>query len=217
MRVLVVEDEAELADAIARGLRREGMAVDTAPDGEEALEKALVHDYDLVVLDRNLPKRHGDDVCRELVAAGCGARILMLTAAGDLRDRVAGLELGADDYLAKPFHFDELVARLRALARRPSAVAAPILESRGIRLDPARHTVSRDGDPVSLTPKEFAVLELLLAAQGRVVSQEELLEKAWDEYADPLTNAVRVTMMTLRRALGEPAVIETVTRLGYRL
>ena len=217
MRVLVVEDEPDLARAIARGLRREGMAVDIANDGDAALDKGLVHDYDAVVLDRDLPRLHGDDVCRALVDSGRDARILMLTASGAVNDRVAGLELGADDYLAKPFEFVELVARLRALGRRSPARVPPVLRRSGIELDPARRSVTRDGGAVGLTPKEFAVLQVLLEAEGRVVSSEELLEKAWDENADPFTNVVRVSMMTLHRSLGQPAVIDTVIGVGYRL
>ncbi|MCZ6546029.1 MAG: response regulator transcription factor, partial [Chloroflexi bacterium] len=175
MRVLVVEDEPDLARAIARGLRREGMAVDIANDGDAALDKGLVHDYDAVVLDRDLPRLHGDDVCRALIDSGRDARILMLTASGAVNDRVAGLELGADDYLAKPFEFVELVARLRALGRRSPARVPPVLRRSGIELDPARRSVTRDGGAVDLTPKEFAVLQVLLEAEGRVVSSEELL------------------------------------------
>ena len=217
MRVLVVEDERDLADAIARGLRRDGMAVDVALDGEAALDRAAATDYDVVVLDRNLPKLHGDEVCRELVAAGRGARVLMLTAASAVADRVDGLDLGADDYLGKPFDFDELRARIRALSRRGGLARPPVLERAGVTLDPARRTASRDGRALELTPKEFAVLRLLLEADGAVVSAEELLERAWDENADPFTNSVRVAVMTLRRALGEPPIIETVVGSGYRV
>jgi DNA-binding response OmpR family regulator len=217
VRVLVVEDERVLADAIATGLRREAMAVDVAYDGAAALERTSVNDYDVVVLDRDLPKIHGDDVCRQLVAERSTARILMLTAAGELEDKVAGLSIGADDYLAKPFAFAELIARIRALGRRSAPPLPPILEQSGVRLDPARREVTRDGDPVELTPKEFAVLEVLMRGEGRVVSAEQLLEKAWDENIDPFTNVVRVTMMTLRKKLGNPQVIETVPGAGYRL
>ncbi|MEO3784547.1 response regulator transcription factor [Actinocorallia sp. B10E7] len=217
MRVLVVEDERVMADAIATGLRREAMAVDIAYDGSSALERTSVNAYDVVVLDRDLPKVHGDEVCRRLVAERYGARILMLTASGDLEDRVAGLNLGADDYLAKPFAFKELIARVRALGRRAAAQLPPVLSRAGIELDPNRFTVTRDGRPVELTRKEFAVLEVLLAAEGVVVSSEQLLEKAWDEHIDPFTNVVRVTMMTLRKKLGDPPVIETVPGVGYRL
>ncbi|MFO7249540.1 MAG: response regulator transcription factor [Actinomycetes bacterium] len=217
MRVLVVEDERVLADAIATGLRREAMAVDVAYDGAAALEKTSYVDYDVIVLDRDLPKVHGDEVCRRLVSQRNPSRILMLTAAGEVDDRVEGLELGADDYLAKPFVFMELVARVRALARRTAPPLPPVLERAGIRLDPAKRTVTRDGRPISLTKKEFAVLEELMRADGAVVSQEDLLDKAWDENIDPFTNVVRVTMMTLRKKLGDPPVIQTVPGVGYRL
>lgn len=217
MRVLIIEDEEALAEAIARGLRRQGMAVDLAFDGAEGLQKAQVNDYDVVVLDRNLPKVHGDEVCRRLTGSGSSARILMLTAAGGLRDRVAGLDLGADDYLGKPFAFDELVARVRALARRASAPRPPVLRRAGIELDPATRRATRDGRDLGLTNKEFGVLEVLLAADGRVVSSEELLEKVWDENTDPFSNVVRVTMVSLRRKLGEPQPVVTVTGAGYRL
>ncbi|GAA0326434.1 response regulator transcription factor [Actinoallomurus spadix] len=217
MRVLVVEDERVLADTIATGLRREAMAVDVAYDGASALERTSVNDYDVVVLDRDLPRVHGDEVCRSLVADGATARVLMLTAAGELDDKVEGLSIGADDYLAKPFAFAELIARIRALSRRSAPPLPPVLERAGVRLDPARRSVTRDGRPVDLTPKEFAVLEVLMRAQGTVVSAEHLLEKAWDENIDPFTNVVRVTMMTLRKKLGEPQVIETVPGAGYRL
>jgi DNA-binding response OmpR family regulator len=217
VRVLVVEDERVLADAIATGLRRETLAVDVAYDGAGALERTSVNEYDVVVLDRDLPKVHGDEVCRRLVAERNPARILMLTAAGDLDDRVEGLSIGADDYLAKPFAFAELIARVRALGRRAAAPLPPVLERAGVSLDPARRAVSRDGVPIDLTRKEFAVLEVLLRADGVVVSSEQLLEKAWDEHIDPFTNVVRVTMMTLRKKLGDPPVIETVPGVGYRL
>jgi DNA-binding response OmpR family regulator len=217
VRVLVVEDERVLADAIATGLRRETLAVDVAYDGAGALERTGVNDYDVIVLDRDLPKVHGDEVCRKLVAERYPARILMLTAAGDLDDKVEGLSIGADDYLAKPFAFAELIARVRALGRRAAAPLPPVLERAGISLDPARRAVSRDGVPIDLTRKEFAVLEVLLRADGVVVSSEQLLEKAWDEHIDPFTNVVRVTMMTLRKKLGDPPVIETVPGVGYRL
>ncbi|TQM68228.1 DNA-binding response OmpR family regulator [Actinomadura hallensis] len=217
MRVLVVEDERVLADAIATGLRRETLAVDVAYDGAGALERAGVNDYDVIVLDRDLPKVHGDDVCKQLVSQRYPARIIMLTAAGELDDRVEGLSIGADDYLAKPFAFAELIARVRALGRRAAAPLPPVLERAGITLDPARREVARDGRPVELTRKEFAVLEVLMSADGAVVSSEQLLEKAWDEHIDPFTNVVRVTMMTLRKKLGDPPVIETVPGVGYRL
>ncbi len=217
MRVLIVEDEQVLADAIAMGLRRAAIAVDVAYDGAGALERTSVNDYDVVVLDRDLPRVHGDEVCRQLVAEGTNARILMLTAAGELDDKVTGLALGADDYLAKPFAFAELMARVRALARRSVPPLPPVLERGGVRLDPNRREVTRDGHPIVLTNKEFAVLEVLMRGQGTVVSAEHLLEKAWDEYIDPFTNVVRVTIMTLRRKLGDPPVIETVPGAGYRL
>ncbi|GAA4242181.1 response regulator transcription factor [Actinomadura meridiana] len=217
MRVLIVEDERVLADAIAEGLRDQAIAVDVVYDGDDALDRASYNEYAVVVLDRDLPGVHGDDVCRELVRRHGDARILMLTAAGDVDDRVAGLSLGADDYLPKPFVFDELVARVRALARRSGPPVPPVLERRGIRLDPHRRRVARDGRELRLTNKEFAVLEELLRAEGGVVSAERLLERAWDEHIDPFSNIVRVTMATLRRKLGEPPVIETVTGSGYRL
>lgn len=217
MRILVVEDERDLADAIARGLRREGMAVDIAFDGSDGLEKATVNGYDVILLDRDLPRLHGDDVCRELLASGSTARILMLTAASGTSDRIEGLDLGADDYLGKPFDFGELTARIRALARRSQPAREPVLRRLDITLDPATRRVERGGRPVELTRKEFAVLEVLLRAEGGVVSAEELLERAWDEEADPFTNAVRMTVSKLRRSLGDPPVIETIVGVGYRL
>ena len=217
MKVLVVEDEAQLADAIARGLRREGVAVDTAHDGDLALEKAAIIPYDVIVLDRDLPRVHGDDVCRTLRAGGSEARILMLTASGTLEDRVVGLNLGADDYLPKPFAFVELVARIRALGRRQPVAPNMVLERGDLRVDAARHDVARDGQPIALTPKELAVLEALLVANGAVVSPETLLDQVWDEHVDPFTNVVRVTVMTLRKKLGPPPVIETVIGAGYRV
>ncbi|MDE3723884.1 response regulator transcription factor [Nocardiopsis sp. N85] len=217
MRVLVVEDERVLADAIAVGLRREAMAVDVAYDGDTALEHTAVNDYDVVVLDRDLPGVHGDDVARTLVGSSYNGRILMLTASDAVQDKVEGLSLGADDYLAKPFAFPELVARVQALARRSTPPLPPVLERHGITLDPANHRVHREGREIPLTPKEFAVLQVLMRAQGTVVSAEGLLEKAWDENADPFTNVVRVTVMTLRKKLGAPPVIQTVPGAGYRL
>lgn len=217
LRVLVVEDEQLLADAVATGLRREAMAVDVVYDGAAALDRIDLNDYDVVVLDRDLPVVHGDDVCRKLVELGLPTRVLMLTAAGDISDRVEGLELGADDYLPKPFAFSELIARVRALGRRTTAALPPVLERSGIRVDPNRREVSRDGQEIQLAPKEFAVLEVLMRADGAVVSAEQLLEKAWDENTDPFTNVVRVTVMTLRRKLGEPPVIITVPGSGYRI
>jgi DNA-binding response OmpR family regulator len=217
MRVLVIEDDAELAGAVATGLRRELLATDVSLDGNDGLERALFTDYDVIVLDRDLPGVHGDTVCAELIAAGCRSRILMLTAAATIEDRVGGLSLGADDYLPKPFAFAELVARVRALARRAQPAVPPVLVSGDVSVDPGRRTVCRAGSVVDLGPKEFGVLELLLAAQGRVVSAEELLERVWDEMADPFSSAVKVTMSRLRRKLGEPQVIETVPQGGYRV
>jgi two-component system response regulator VanR len=217
MRVLVAEDEPRIAGAVARGLRREGMAVDIAGDGASALYKARVAPYDVVVLDRDLPVLHGDDVCRALTTEQPETKVLMLTAARSTDDLVAGLSLGADDYLPKPFRFAELVARLRALARRSGAARPPVLEAGDVVLDPARRTATRAGRPLDLTPKEFAVLEVLLAAQGAVVAPEELVEKAWDEQLDPLSNTVRMTVMTLRRKLGDPALVATVRGSGYRV
>ena len=216
MRVLIVEDEEYLADAIRTGLRREGLAVDVAPDGHAALENLAVNDYDVVVLDRDLPGIHGDDICAWIVENRRGCRILMLTAARALRDRVDGFELGADDYLAKPFEFPELVARLRALERRTGASHPPVLEASGVRLDPFRRETYRDGRLVRLSNKEFAVLALLMRAGGGVVSAEALLEKAWDENADPFTNTVRVTISNLRKRLGDPWLVHTVPGVGYR-
>jgi DNA-binding response OmpR family regulator len=217
VRVLIAEDERRLADAIARGLRREGMAVDLAPDGSDALMKTRVVRYDVLVLDRDLPGVHGDDVCRAVRGERPETGILMLTAAGTLDDVVEGLALGADDYLPKPFRFAELVARIHALARRTTPSRPPILRHDDIELDPARRQLTRDGRPVELARKEFAVLETLMGAQGATVSAEELLERVWDEQTDPFTNVVRMTIMTLRRKLGEPQVIETVIGVGYRM
>jgi DNA-binding response OmpR family regulator len=217
VRVLVIEDDVELADAIAAGLRQEQLAVDVAYDGTAGLDRALVTNYDVIVLDRDLPGCHGDEVCAELVRAGCRSRVLMLTASATVADRVDGLSLGADDYLPKPFAFAEFVARLRALMRRSQPALAPVLEVSDLRLDPARRTASRAGRALDLGPKEFGVLELLLAAGGRVVSAEELLERVWDEMADPFTTAVKVTVSRLRRKLGEPPVIETMAQAGYRI
>lgn len=217
MRVLVVEDEVALADAVARGLRREGMGVDVVHDGAAALDQARVNAYDVVVLDRDLPEVHGDIVCRELSAGGGATRVLMLTAAADVADRVRGLTLGADDYLGKPFAFSELVARVRALGRRSASMVPPVLVRAGLRLDPARRVATRDGEYLPLTRKELGVLEVLLAAEGAVVSSEELLEKVWDDQIDPFTNVVRVTVMTLRRKLGHPPVVSTVVGAGYHI
>jgi DNA-binding response OmpR family regulator len=217
MRVLVVEDDSELADAIGVGLRREQLAVDVAYDGTTGLDRALFTGYDVVVLDRDLPGRHGDEVCAELFAAGRRSRVLMLTAAATIEDRVDGLSLGADDYLPKPFAFAELVARIRALLRRAQPALPAVLVIGDLTVDPARRLASRAGRPLDLGPKEFGVLELLLAAQGRVVSAEELLERVWDEMADPFSSAVKVTMSRLRRKLGDPPLIETVAQAGYRV
>ncbi|HUB75531.1 MAG TPA: response regulator transcription factor [Solirubrobacteraceae bacterium] len=218
MRVLVVEDHADLAEAIGAGLRREGMAVDVALGGRDALARAALTRYDVVVLDRDLPDVHGDDVCRRLVAEdGRQSRVLMLTAASTVRDRVEGLGLGADDYLAKPFDFAELIARVRALARRSTPALPPILERADLTVDPSRRFASRAGRRLDLTAKEFALLECLLAAGDRPVSAEELLERVWDEAADPFTTTVRTTLSRLRRKLGDPPVIETVREGGYRI
>jgi DNA-binding response OmpR family regulator len=216
MRVLVVEDQAELADDIADGLRDQGIAADVSYDGSAAISKALLNSYDVVILDRDLPRVHGDAVCATLVGSPCPARILMLTAAGAIGDRVDGLNLGADDYLAKPFAFEELVARVRALARR-SPATPPVTVHGELVFDRARRRVSRAGRPVMLTRKELGVLEELLTADGAVVSTEDLLERVWDENADPFTRTVTVTLARLRRKLGEPDLIETVVGSGYRL
>ena len=217
MRLLVVEDHEVLATAIVAGLRREGLAVDLARDGQEALDRLGGTRYDVVVLDRDLPVVHGDEVCRRIVAGDSGSRVLMLTAAGAVRDKVDGLGLGADDYLAKPFEFAELTARIRALARRSVPGVPPVLEGGDISLDPGRHAVFRAGRRLDLSPKEFALLECLLAAAGRVVSAEELLDRVWDEAADPFTTAVKTTIRRLRGKLGEPPVIQTVREAGYRI
>ena len=216
MRVLIVEDQETLANRIAEGLRDQGMAVDVAYDGASAVEVTAVNRYDVVVLDRDLPRVHGDAVCASLVAGPSPARVLMLTAAAAVEDRVDGLNLGADDYLPKPFAFAELVARVRALSRRAPSTP-PVITRGDLTMDRARRRVSRDGRPVALTRKEFGVLEAVLAADGAVVSAEELLEGVWDEHADPFTNTVSVTMARLRRKLGEPPLIETVIGSGYRL
>jgi len=217
MRVLVVEDFEVMARSIGRGLRREGMAVDVALDGAEALRRLAATRYDVVVLDRDLPGVHGDEVCRSIVADGSGSRVLMLTASSTVRDRVEGLGLGADDYLAKPFDFAELVARVRALGRRSAPPLQPTLERSGVSLDPGRHVAFRSGRRLELSPKEFAVLECLLSSGDRVVSAEELLERVWDEMADPFTTAVKTTIRRLRAKLGEPPLIETVREGGYRI
>jgi DNA-binding response OmpR family regulator len=217
VRVLVIEDESNLADAIVRGLRREGMAVDVAYDGTAGHEMAFVTRYDVVVLDRDLPGVHGDEICADLVSSGALTRVLMLTASGSVADRVEGLQLGADDYLPKPFDFTELVARVRALGRRATPANPPVLTVDDLVLDQARHVVTRAGRVLDLTRKEFGLLEELLKAGGGVVSSEELLERVWDANADPFTTTVRVTMLTLRKKLGEPALIETLVGSGYRI
>jgi len=217
VRILVVEDVRRLADDIAEGLRDQGMAVDVAYDGLAASAKIEVNPYDVVVLDRDLPALHGDTVCRLIAEGERPAMVLMLTAADSPGDRVAGLGLGADDYLPKPFHFPELVLRVRALARRRPVARPRVLRAAGIALDPLRHTVARDGMPCELSAREFALLEALLRAAPAVVSAEELLEQVWDENADPFTKTVQVTMGRLRRRLGEPPVIETVPGAGYRI
>ncbi len=217
MRVLVAEDVEDLATAIAAGLRREGMAVDVVLDGAAALDHLGITPYDVVVLDRDLPVVHGDEICRKLAGEQSGSRVLMLTAASTVRDRVEGLDLGADDYLAKPFDFTELVARIRAIGRRPAASVPPVLEHADLTLDPSRRVATRAGRRLDLSPKEFALLEYLLAASGRVISAEELLERVWDEAADPFTTAVKQTMRRLRAKLGEPPLIRTVRESGYQI
>ena len=217
MRVLIVEDELYLAEAIRDGLRLEAIAADIAGDGDSALEQLAVNDYDVVVLDRDIPGPNGDEIARRLASELQSPRILMLTAADRLDDKATGFQNGADDYLTKPFALRELVLRLRALGRRPATGAPPVVEFGGIRLDPFRREVFRDGRYVALTRKQFAVLEVLVSARGGVVSAEDLLERAWDENADPFTNAVRITISTLRKRLGEPWAIETVPGVGYRV
>jgi DNA-binding response OmpR family regulator len=217
MRVLVAEDFEIFAKAIATGLRRAGMAVDVVLDGDEALESLAVTRYDVVVLDRDLPRTHGDEVCRQIVAGGSGSRVLMLTAASSVADRVDGLGLGADDYLPKPFDFAELVARIRALARRSAVAVPPVLESGELTVDPGRREAFRSGRRLDLSPKEFAVLECLVAADGRIVSAEELLDRVWDSAADPFTTAVKSTIRRLRLKLGDPPAVHTVREGGYRV
>jgi DNA-binding response OmpR family regulator len=217
VRVLVAEDEPLIADAVAEWLRREALAVDVAYDGEAALERLGINEYDVLILDRDLPGISGDEVCRAVVDSGAPTRILMLTAAAAVRDRVDGLRLGADDYLVKPFAFVELSARVHALLRRARPADPPVLERAGVRLDPARREAYRDGRYVPLSRKEFAVLTELMRAGGGVVSAEDLLERAWDEHIDPFTNVVRVTVMKLRRKLGDPQIVETVPGVGYRI
>jgi DNA-binding response OmpR family regulator len=217
MRVLVVEDDEQVAEGIAVGLRRAGMAVDVVFDGTAGLEWALVGVHDVVVLDRDLPRLHGDNVCAQLIQAGNPPRILMLTAAGDIDDRVEGLALGADDYLPKPFALAELVARIRALVRRAQPPLPPVLAHAGLELDTARHKLRYNDKPVELGPKEFGVLEALLTARGRVVSADELLDRVWDDTSDPATTAVKVTISRLRQKLGDPPIVQTVGSLGYRI
>jgi DNA-binding response OmpR family regulator len=217
VRVLVIEDDEEMAQAIAFGLRQTGMAVDVALDGTAGLERALVHDYDVIVLDRDLPRMHGDQLCAKLVDSESRSRVLMLTAASLVEDLVDGLGLGADDYLPKPFDFPVLIARIGALTRRAQPAIPPVLQREDVVLDTARHRAFRAGRQLELAPKEFGVLELLLAAQGRSVSAEELLARVWDEAADPFTNAVKITISRLRAKLGDPPVIETVAKSGYRI
>jgi DNA-binding response OmpR family regulator len=217
MRVLVVEDHKRLAEAIASGLRSEGMAVDLAFDGQEALSQVALTSYDVIVLDRDLPGVHGDEVCKTLVGGQSTSRVLMLTAASTVTDRVEGLALGADDYLPKPFDFAELVARIRALARRAAVPLPPVLSHGDLRVDPARRVAIRAGRRLALTTKEFAILECLLAARGTLVSAEELLERVWDQNADPFTTTVKTTVGRLRAKLGDPPLIETVREGGYRI
>ncbi len=217
MRVLLVEDHEVLADTVATGLRREGIAVDVACDGREALTRAAITAYDVIVLDRDLPEVHGDDVCRALVAENTESRVLMLTAAGTVKDRIEGLGLGADDYLPKPFDFGELVARVRALCRRGGPSIPPTLEHGDLTLDPGLRYAVRGGRRLALRPKEFGLLECLLGAQGRALSAEELLQRVWDEHADPFSSAVKTTMSRLRAELGDPPLIETVREAGYRI
>ncbi len=217
MRVLVIEDDEELAETVAAGLRQARMAVDVALDGESGLARALIHDYEVIVLDRDLPRLHGDQVCARIVAMGGRSRVLMLTGAAANEDLVEGLGLGADDYLAKPFAFAVLVARIGALARRAQPSIPPVLAHGDLVLDTATRSARRAGRPLTLRPKEFGVLELLLAAQGRVVSPEELLERVWDETADPFTGTVKITISRLRAKLGDPPVILTVPKAGYRI
>jgi len=217
VRVLVVEDDEEMAQVVATGLRQARMAVDVAVDGLAGLDLALRNDYDVIVLDRDLPGMHGDEVCAELVAARRRGRILMLTAAATTDDLVGGLNLGADDYLPKPFDFPALVARLGALARRAHPAVPPVLRHGDLEVDTAQRVARRRGSRLELAPKEFGVLEVLLAAEGRAVSAEELLERVWDEAADPFTHAVKITMSRLRAKLGDPPVIETLPKRGYRI
>lgn len=217
MRVLVIEDDEKMAKAIAVGLRRAQMAVDVALDGSGGLTRAIDNDYDVIVLDRDLPGLHGDQICARLVSTGCRSRVLMLTAAATSEDLVDGLGLGADDYLPKPFDFPVLIARIGALARRAHPAIPPVLRRGDLAVDTAQRRAYRAGRLLELTPKEFGVLELLLASQGRTVSAEELLERVWDEFADPFTHAVKLTISRLRAKLGDPSIIETVAKSGYRI
>jgi DNA-binding response OmpR family regulator len=217
VRVLVIEDDEEMAEAIGVGLRHAHMAVDVALDGRAGLARALGYDYDVIVLDRDLPAVHGDDICAELVNEGCRSRVLMLTAAATMGDLVDGLDRGADDYLPKPFDFAVLVARIHALFRRAQPAIPPVLRVEDLELNTAQQRVRRNGQLLDLSPKEFGVLELLLASNGRVVSSEELLERVWDEAADPFTHAVKITVSRLRAKLGDPPMIETVPKAGYRI
>jgi len=217
VRVLVIEDHAEMAEVVATGLRRSQMTVDVALDGVSGLDRALTFDYDVIVLDRDLPGMHGDQVCAELQTAGCRSRVLMLTASAANEDLVEGLGLGADDYLPKPFDFPVLVARIGALARRAHPAVPPLLRHGDLVVDTARRHACRAGRPLELTPKEFGVLELLLASGGRAVSAEELLQRVWDEFADPFTSAVKITISRLRAKLGDPPLIETAPKAGYRI
>jgi DNA-binding response OmpR family regulator len=217
MRVLVADDERLFADTIAVGLRRASMAVDVCYDGDSALERLAVNRYDVAVLDRDMPGSSGDDVCRWVTQSQTGTRLLLLTAACGVYDRVEGLGLGADDYLTKPFAFAELVARIQALARRTAPALPPVLEQDGIVLDVGTRSASREGRPLALTAKEFSLLHELMRARGQAVTTEDLLERVWDEHTDPFTNVVRVAVMTLRRKLGEPKIVHTVPRSGYRI
>jgi DNA-binding response OmpR family regulator len=217
VRVLVIEDDEEMAEAIGVGLRRAEMVVDVAFDGRSGLAAAIGNDYDVIVLDRDLPGLHGDELCAEVIDAGCRSRILMLTAASAMDDLVDGLARGADDYLPKPFDFPVLVARINALYRRAQPALPPVLRHDDLELDTSQRRARRNDRPLDLSPKELGVLELLLASQGRVVSAEELLERVWDEAADPFTHAVKITISRLRAKLGDPTIIETVPKAGYRI
>ena len=217
MRVLVIEDDEEMAEAVAIGLRQAQMAVDVAIEGSAGLARALENEYEVIVLDRDLPGLHGDEICAQLVSGGSRSRVLMLTAAATTDDLVDGLGLGADDYLTKPFEFPVLLARISALSRRAQPAIPPVLRHGDLELDTARRRAYRGGRPLDLRPKEFGVLEVLLASEGRSVSAEELLERVWDEAADPFTNVVKLTISRLRTKLGDPPIIETLSRFGYRI